>query len=353
MKPLYVCSVRPYSGKSLVAVGIGAHYLKKKMKVGFFKPVGTMPAKVKGVWTEKDAVLASEILGQDIALEHICPVLLTQDLLNRAYKGKTVNKLPKIQKAFKYIKDKSDFVVVEGAQDLFVGAMFQLPAYKLVKTMKGKIVIVNRWETDLDSETMLAVKHFLKGDFAGVIFNNVARPKVDYLERLVVPMLRRNDVEVFGIIPRDKVLSSYSAKEVAEILNGEVLCCKEYLDDRLADNFMVGAMNLDKSYEYFKKTKNKIVIVGGDRADIQLAALETDTAAIVLTGGLFPNDVIIGRAQEKKIPLISVKGDTFKVVDRLEDVVGQLRLDNPKKVKRGIELIAKRVDFKQLENYLK
>ncbi len=353
MKPLYVCSVRPYSGKSLIAVGIGAYYVKKKKKVGFYKPVGTMPTKVGKVWTEKDAVLAGEILGQKVDLETICSVLLTPDLLNRAYKGKTVDKLPRIREHFSKVKKNNDFVVVEGAQDLFVGAMFQLPAYKLTKVMKAKMIVVNRWETDLDSDTMLAVKNFLKNDFAGVIFNNVAKPKIDYLKRLVAPMLKRNGVEVFGIIPRDKVLSSYTAKEVAEILNGEVLCGKEYLDDRLADKFMVGAMNLDKSYEYFKKTKNKIVIVGGDRADVQLAALETDTAAVVLTGGLFPNDIIIDKAAQMKIPLIRVRGDTFKVVERLEDAVEYLRLDNPKKVKRGINLVGKNVDFKLLESHLK
>ena len=62
MKPLFIGSVRPYSGKSLVAVGIGSYYKKKNKKVGFFKPVGTIPTKVNGIWTEKDAVLASQLL---------------------------------------------------------------------------------------------------------------------------------------------------------------------------------------------------------------------------------------------------------------------------------------------------
>jgi predicted transcriptional regulator len=60
-------------------------------------------------------------------------------------------------------------------------------------------------------------------------------------------------------------------------------------------------MNADKAIEYFKKSKNKAVIVGGDRPDIILAALETPTACVVLTGGLYPNDILLAKAEEMKI----------------------------------------------------
>ena len=352
MKPLYIGSVRPYSGKSLVAIGVASHYMKKKKKVGFYKPVGTIPTKVRGVWTEEDAVMTSEIVGQDVPLERICSVVLTPDLVNQAYKGKAADHLPQVRKDFRFIKNKCEFLVVEGAQDLFVGAMIGLPAFRLVRLLKARLIVVNRFESDLDADTILAVKHYLKDDFAGVIFNNVPRQKMDYLDRLVTPMLRKNGVEVFGNIPRDKVLSSVTVREIAEMLGAEVLCGQDAMD-RAGDRFFIGAMNLEQSYQYFKKNKNKIVIVGGDRADVQLAALETDTVAVVLTGGMVPNDIILAKADEVGIPLLRARGHTYDVVDRLETALGQLRLDNTKKVKRGIELVAKKVDFKKLEKHLK
>lgn len=351
MKPLYVCSVRPNSGKSLINISIAKKFAAR-MKVGIYKPIGTLPTKVKNVWTEQDMVLANEILGLDIPVSKLCSVLMTPDLTNRAYKGKFIDKLPIIKKDFKYNKDRCDFLILEGSQDIFIGAMIGLPAYKLVKILKTKMVIVNRFESDNDAESILAVKNFLGKDFIGVIFNNVQRSKLAYVERLVVPMLRRNDVEVFGVIPKDKIMSSVTAGEVADILGGEVLNSHDFLDN-MADRIMVGAMNLEKSYEYFKKTKNKIVIVGGDRADIQLAALETDTAAVVLTGGLYPNDIILGKADEMDIPLIRAKGDTFKVVDQLEGAMEMLRLDNKMKVDHGINLVQRKLDFDLLESHLK
>ena len=49
---------------------------------------------------------------------------------------------------------------------------------------------------------------------------------------------------------------------------------------------MLGAMGAELALKFFRTKPDKIVITGGDRADIQLAALETDTKCLVLTGNL-------------------------------------------------------------------
>jgi BioD-like phosphotransacetylase family protein len=40
---------------------------------------------------------------------------------------------------------------------------------------------------------------------------------------------------------------------------------------------MVGAMSAENALSYFRRKAHKVVITGGDRPDIQLAALETST----------------------------------------------------------------------------
>jgi len=62
---------------------------------------------------------------------------------------------------------------------------------------------------------------------------------------------------------------------------------------------MVGAMNVDSALAHFRRQPNKAVITGGDRPDIQLAALETSTRCLILTGNLPPNPLIIGRAKSE------------------------------------------------------
>jgi len=104
-------------------------------------------------------------------------------------------------------------------------------------------------------------------------------------------------------------------------------------------------MDFDKAMEYFKKTRHKAVIVGGDRPDIILAALETPTSCVVLTGGHYPNDILIAKAEEMKIPLILVKEDTYSTVQKVDQVIGRLRVKEEKKITVGRRLIEKEINF--------
>jgi len=45
---------------------------------------------------------------------------------------------------------------------------------------------------------------------------------------------------------------------------------------------MVGAMGQEQALNFLEVKANKAVITGGDRADVQLAALETSTKCLIL-----------------------------------------------------------------------
>jgi hypothetical protein len=107
-------------------------------------------------------------------------------------------------------------------------------------------------------------------------------------------------------------------------------------------------MQVDKATEYFKRTKNNAVIVGGDRADIQLSAIESGTECLVLTGELYPSEIIISRAEQKKIPILVVRDDTYSVANKLEKLSVRLRLRDKAKVTHGIDLVMQNINFSLL-----
>ena len=152
---------------------------------------------------------------------------------------------------------------------------------------------------------------------------------------------------MLGIIALDPLLSSVSVRELQQVLNGHFLFGEEYSAD-LIEKFLVGSMNVDKAVEYFKKSKHKAVIVGGDRPDIILAALETSTSCVVLTGGHYPNDIIIAKAEEMKVPVLLVKEDTYSTVQKVDQVLGRLRVKEEKKIKLGARLVEKEINFSLL-----
>jgi hypothetical protein len=116
----------------------------------------------------------------------------------------------------------------------------------------------------------------------------------------------------------------------------------------MVEGFMVGAMSPENALRYFQRERNIVVITGGDRPDIQLAALEASVKGIILTGGFYPHDIIVSRAEDKGVPLVIADQDTFSVVGRLERTAGLSGPGDSKKVERARELVQQELEFAAL-----
>jgi hypothetical protein len=136
-------------------------------------------------------------------------------------------------------------------------------------------------------------------------------------------------------------------EELNEMLGGKVLCCHDKLTN-LVEHFLIGAMQVDKAIEYFKKTRNNAVIVGGDRADIQLSAIESGSVCLILTGELYPGEIILAVAEQKNIPILVVREDTYSIAKKLEKLSVRLRLRDKAKVERGMNMVNEHVNFSLL-----
>jgi BioD-like phosphotransacetylase family protein len=134
---------------------------------------------------------------------------------------------------------------------------------------------------------------------------------------------------------------------LADHLNGTILTAADKTDE-LVENFMVGAMGQEKALRFFQRVPNKAVITGGDRSDVQLAALETQTKALILTGNMQPSPIVMARAEDLQIPMILVNLDTLAAVEKTDEIVGRVRIHQAQKVKRFVELIEENVDLDSL-----
>lgn len=115
----------------------------------------------------------------------------------------------------------------------------------------------------------------------------------------------------------DRRAISMSVGELAEIVHGTILNSPEKSGE-IIENLMVGAMCIDPAPLYFNQKTMKAVITRGDRADIQLGALETPTQCLVLTGGTGPLPSILQHAQEKQVPIIVSEQNTEDVLSEIE-----------------------------------
>jgi hypothetical protein len=72
------------------------------------------------------------------------------------------------------------------------------------------------------------------------------------------------------------------------------------------------------------------------------------TQCLILTGNLYPNEIVVSRAELKGIPIVVVRADTYSVAKNVEELSRKLRLREKEKVYCGIRLIEEGFDFKRL-----
>jgi len=353
MISLYITSPKGYSGKSLFCFTFGAYLKSKGVRVGYFKPLGNVLTKVGSTLVEEDAAFISRRLDLEEPLDLLSPVLLTSELIKQTLEGKVGDLQKEVKEAFNKLSQNKDIMIIGGAGTFVsTGSLLSLSANKLIELLNAKVLVVVNYDSDLAIEDLLPAKEIFEDSLIGSVLNNVRKDDIDRVKNVVTPWLEDRGISIFGVIPRDTILSSVSVRELVDRLAGKVLCCPDKLDE-LVEHFSVGAMTVESALKYLRKTVNKAVITGGDRADIQLAALETPTKCIILTGNLYPNAVVLTKAEEVGVPMIVVPYDTLTTVERIEEILGRPRVEEPKKIERAEELFNAHVDFDRIYKSLK
>lgn len=346
MIPIFIASVSPFSGKNVICLGLGLKFKRDGYRVGYFKPVGFSPVYVEGVLTDEDAVFLSGALEVDMPLQSICPVVLTDDTFRRLMSGEELHVRQKTLAAFNLASQGNDIMITRGMGRLSSGTCLRFSELDFIKESGAKVIFADKFQSHIDMlDGFLYASKMLGEQLLGVVFNLVPPAQLNYAREVLAPFLKRNGITVLGIIPKDPILSAVPIREIVSVLNGKILCCEEKADE-LIEHFMIGAMSAESALSYFRKISNKAVITGGDRSDIQLAALETPTRCLILTGELLPSAAILGRAQEVGVPIVVVRSDTASTLDACENLSGYVSLHSKSKIQRAAEVVTREIDFK-------
>lgn len=343
MIPIFIASNTPFAGRTFVSLGLALKLREMDYDVGYLKPVGNIPVKSGRVVHDADAVFIKETLGLKEPAETIAPFVLDYESQARLLAGELKDAQKRVLAAFRSLK-KKDFVIVGGAGDLFEGSLAGLDALTLSEEMKAPVLFVEPWRGDVSVDAVLGCSRLLGRRFAGAVLNKVPEAAAGHVKDAVRPFLARKGAPVFGVFPKDRFLESVTVRQLNEILSGKILCCEEKLDEHV-ENFLIGAMDVDSALAYFRRTPNKAVITGAHRSDIQLAAMETSTKCIIITGGFQTNEVVLGKARATNTPIISVPDDTFSAINKIELRMGKTSIRERKKVERARQILDAEFDM--------
>ncbi len=353
MQTIMVISAETFSGKSAVCITLGQRLRRDGYRIGYLKPFCIRVRRSEQGIFDEDSAFVKQVFELEESLEQISPVLLTPRLLEGMLRGEPQsNYVERVREAFAAVSEGKDVMLLEGPNDWSEGTIIGLPAREVAKLFDAQILLVSRFQTLVEVDNILAVRDALAGrDVLGVVLNQIPRARMEMVKRLVVPFLEQRGIPVLAVLQQDSLLCAVSVNELAEYLNAELLCCPDHGED-LVETMMVGAMSVDSALSYFRRQANKAVITGGDRVDIQLAALETATTCLILTGDLRPNPLIITRAEEQGVPILLVSSDTMTTVRHAEELFGRVRFHQTSKIERFESLLETHFDFRRFYDAL-
>ncbi|MHA1768893.1 MAG: DRTGG domain-containing protein [Candidatus Thorarchaeota archaeon] len=340
------------TGKTMVAIALARKIQSTGKSVGYFKPVGTKSYRHHEIAedVDEDALLMKELLHMEEPLSTICPIVRTRakydEFLERghsALKGL-------VNRSFHQIAEKYDIVLVEGTEAPWHLLHVGLSTPEIAKELDSEVVsLVNFPDVSAIDDVLLQRN----------LFNGIERKPIGTVLMQVPPMLRsvvteeitsfleHHDVRVIGVVYYSRELFSPTIREIRDALDAEIVSGHDNIDLPIG-HFMVGSMAPENALKWFRRAKDKAVITSGDRTDICLAALATETRLLILTGGLGPDRATLTRAQEEGIAVIVTDKDTYTTSQLVNNLVGTVSVDNPGKLSIIEHVVGDALDFDKL-----
>jgi len=342
MRSLFITGMAG-SGKTAIAIGLALKFRQEGYRVAYFKPVGSSGTGGR----DPDARLAREILDLKTPAETIVPCAAGPSYLSR---NKKQEWMKAIAAAYREISRDVDIVIIDGATFPYLLAADEMDSVSLAEKLGSVVLNVIKVKNDFDLDFAVFFNSFLAGRgiaCAGNLFSHVQRPLLAKTDGVYRPVLDEMGYRTVGIIPARPEIASPTVAEFYEALGGEILTGEDRMD-LLVEDVIVGAMTMESALQYLRRAANKAVVLGGDRADLALAALETNTSALILTGGLYPDVKVVARATEKGVPVLLVHFDTYTVIERIAEVSRHIKPGDTRGVRVALENIEQYCNWREI-----
>ncbi|MBU7027469.1 MAG: AAA family ATPase [Theionarchaea archaeon] len=345
MDKLVVGSMRRSAGKTSFIVGL-IQALQKQKTFGYMKPFGDrLLYRKKRLW-DYDSALIANIFGLKEDPENIT-IAFEHSKIKYMYDEQATKE--KLAEMAANTGEGKDVLLVEGGKDLTHGVSVYLDAVSVTTYLDGGLLLVISGDEDSIIDDITFVKKYVNMkdvNFKGVVINKVQDIK-DFTD-IYVDTITEMGITVLGVIPYETELTYVSVGYLAEFLFAKVLAGENGLNN-VAKNIFVGALSANAALRnpLFSK-EDKLIITGGDRTDMILAALDSDTAGIVLTNNIVPPPTIISKAKDRGIPLLLVSFDTFQCAKKIDDLEPLVTKDDTEKIQLLGNVVQEHVDIEEI-----
>jgi BioD-like phosphotransacetylase family protein len=243
--------------------------------------------------------------------------------------------------------------IVEGLDGLGQEDPVATASSAIAEALGAPVALVLDYRPDLGEAEARAASQLYGERLLGAVVNRVpGHARNDAATRLSSAFQSRG-VRILGLVPEDRRMAAPSVAQVAEHLGAEFRVLDGLEDPEgslraLVEYFMVGGAPLDNGAYVFSRRENKAALMRGDRPDLQMAALQTSTACLVLTEGHEPIQYVTHHAALRQIPMMMVGAHTLDVMEALGDISERVTVHNPLKTERFADLLDRHGDISTL-----
>ena len=358
-KAVFIATAEPYSGKSLVLLGLVNMLLGQARKVGYFKPIiDHDPA------TETDSRLATITSYFKLALTPADTYAYTRpEALRLLETGALGELIDTVIRKFKHCEDTYDFTVVEGSDFVGTGTAIEFDAnLSIAKNLGVPVILVVSGEGKSTAQVISSVLTLLRNFEARevpvllAVANRIAPNQVEDVRALLRAQLPAE--VLLAVIPSDANLLHPTMREIQAGLGGKLLFGESGLGNQV-DNYVIGAMQVPNFLNYLKE--NVLIVTPGDRGDIIVCALQANLSAsyprvagIVLSTGSEPDEPVrrLLEGLPNVVPILVVPTGTFETTTRVGAIRSRISADNPKKIQLAISTFERYVEVRALEEKL-
>jgi BioD-like phosphotransacetylase family protein len=330
---LYLISSEEAVGKTAIAAGIGRHLLGEGQKVGYLKPIlaGSRPE-----GGDRDALFMKQVLNLEDSADALSPLMHAE--------GKLADRA---RQAYIEVSQSRDVTIIEGGCGQRPDDGQSQSAREIAEALEARVIFVAGYGDDSVAEKLEGWGDAL----LGVIWNQVPRSQLQRVCEELTSKFSQSELRILGVLPEERSLFTMTVAELAGSVQGEILN-DAGSSGELVENLMVGAMAVDSGLSYFGRKADKAAVVRSERPDMQMAALETSTRCLVISGDTPPIDYVRFKAEEKGVPIISTKNDIDSIVQRVEEALSQARSHQERKLTKLAEILERNLDLKAIYNGL-
>jgi BioD-like phosphotransacetylase family protein len=355
---IFVAGTQQNDGKTTTCMGLISVLKRRFERIGFIKPVGQRTVEVDGKSIDEDTVLVDDTYGLHTPLEAMSPVTVDSDFTRRYVKNANPDFFMKrIQNSFDRAAWEKNFCLIEGTGHAGVGSVFDLSNARVAGILKSKAILVcpGGIGKPIDEVSLNRAVFDREGvELVGVIMNKVLPEKLDFIREYAGKGLERLGMELIGCIPAEPVLAHPTLHQIREQVKGEFIN-GEWKGRRRVEKVMIGAMTPSNVMQHL--SQQTLVVTSGDREDVIMAALATNSLAknagdelvgMVLAGGYLPHDTVMQLINLSDIPIIVSPYDSYTIARNIHQMTIKTLPGDREKIAKIQNLIETYVNIDRL-----